>query len=312
MPGLEYRAYVVNWRSAGHDRTSMDAPWVGRLVRECIAGKRPEFLITSLWKAHVFGALLRMLGCRWVAYFHSARFAHGLDRAVAKWAARRADIVLADSRETAAFLAGVCGVQARVVPLVFGRRRAIARAAATSPTFVYVGRFVHVKRIDLLAELVERLAESVDGAKFLFAGPTGPSTPIVEDLCRRLGSRAALVGPLSNEGVIELLGRSHFSMLMSDVEGLSMATVEALQCGCVPIVRPVGEIARYCNDNNAVLVRDTSPAALQDVARNVQALCADPATFARMSDTAIRTFEQWRTFPEALRDSLAGVAPGQS
>jgi glycosyltransferase involved in cell wall biosynthesis len=78
---------------------------------------------------------------------------------------------------------------------------------------------------------------------------------------------------------------------------MSMSVIEAMQAGLVPIVTPVGEIARYCVDNfNAVLVQE-------DVrtCETIIELLNNPSRYAELSAQASLT---WASKPIYRDDVL--------
>jgi hypothetical protein len=81
---------------------------------------------------------------------------------------------------------------------------------------------------------------------------------------------------------------------------MAMASVEAMQLGLVPVVTPVGEVARYCRDReNAVIFREEGQAV-----RDVDALLRDPVRFAALSAAAIA---EWRNAPMYDEDFMAAA-----
>ena len=76
-----------------------------------------------------------------------------------------------------------------------------------------------------------------------------------------------------------------------------MAVVEAMQLGLVPVVTPVGEIAKYCRPGvNALVVEDD-----KETVDALAALLDDPSGWRRLRQGALQT---WRDRP-LYRDAMA-------
>ena len=77
-----------------------------------------------------------------------------------------------------------------------------------------------------------------------------------------------------------------------------MSVVEAMQLGLVPVVTPVGEIARYCHEgHNALLVTDP-----ESTARRIMHVISTPGLYSSLRDKAIAT---WFDAPLYRDDFLA-------
>jgi glycosyltransferase involved in cell wall biosynthesis len=128
-------------------------------------------------------------------------------------------------------------------------------------------------------------------------------------LCSKLEINDAVefVGPLSHEEVLRRGAQHSFYLQTSVFEGMAMSVVEAMQLGLVPVVTPVGEIARYCvNGLNCIMISDDEGAVQQ-------VLCAlsDLDKFQALRDNAIATWEQYPLYKDSVIEAcmtLAGVA----
>ena len=98
---LDYRVFFVK-KEGSLTVTQLS---VFRLLFEILKGSwKPDVVITSLWWSHPFGWLLRSRNRTWIAFFHSAAYAHSIDRIIQKWAWRNADKCIVDSNATAKIL----------------------------------------------------------------------------------------------------------------------------------------------------------------------------------------------------------------
>lgn len=259
---FDYRVFYVRRRG----KLVCGQRHVLTLLTDSLTGRwRPQIVVTSLWWAHPFGFLFRFFKARWLAFFHSSGFSHTVDHILLSWAWRACDARLVDSQATFRFMASGVSLLAHVVPYAFSPPTVgLAPLARREIDFIWVGRANAVKRLDLLVPLVLALQAHIARARLtvIIAG----AAPI--ELLMQLRSGpwdVDIMHDVPHAVVMEAMSRSRFYVLTSDYEGMSMSTVEAVACGCVPIVRPVGEIPNYLDDKSAIFLRGPGLEAMQDV-----------------------------------------------
>lgn len=215
---------------------------------------RPDVVVTSLWYAHPFGWLMRLFGCRWVAFFHNSGFSHVIDGAVQRWAWRHADRLLVDSGATLNAMQAFAQRDAQAVSYIF-EQTPVDPNGARDIGLLWVGRSVSEKRIDLFVEMV-RATKAWDPGMQCVAVVAGEPPDCLLEAATDPALRLKILCNQTNEQVRRLLARAKYYVLTSDYEGMSMTTIEAVQCGCVPVVRPVGEIGRYLDTDSAVFIKE--------------------------------------------------------
>jgi len=156
---------------------------------------------------------------------------------------------------------------------------------AKTLTIGLVARFRPQKRVDRWAEVAAAVHKKNPNIKFLMVGD-GPS----DDLLRQR------IKELNIEGVIELPGmltdtytaykRIDIFLLTSDFEGLPLALLEAMSCGCVPVVSNVGGIKQLDFGGVGHKFDEFDPQAIAEV---INAYTRDPASYFYQSEKA-RTF----------------------
>jgi glycosyltransferase involved in cell wall biosynthesis len=101
----------------------------------------------------------------------------------------------------------------------------------------YVGRLAEEqKRISLVARALCRVVREVEGTEAVLYGE-GPERDQVESILSLEGSGLAvrLAGRIPSEEIQEQLLDCDIVVLLSDYEGLPIALLEAMACGCVPV-----------------------------------------------------------------------------
>lgn len=255
---------------------------------------RPDVVVTSLWLGHITGLVLALIyGSRWIPFFHAARSEGWWRDAILHSAARLSSFAFFDSQATYKYHEAHGRDMAQIVPYRFespnfGEPRGTHRPYDC----IFVGRIAPPKRPDLLVEYLSHLQAQLPDVKPLVV--ISCEEKDLEDfhLLLRLKKVAAEVrvnvDPML---VIELLAQSSLYLSFSDSEGFGMATVDAMCNRCVPVVRPVGEIASYVDESCGILVDDISAAGMSDAARRSLALLKDK--------------EMLREFGERAQDSVS-------
>lgn len=173
----------------------------------------------------------------------SSAHRHALLRAAVRHLARRADAVVAQSRDTEANLHRYYApeVAATVIPLGIARPPQVAEGvrekhglAADEIVLVTVGRLVRRKAVEQLLDVLARLPEA--RARLLVLG-SGPLEAQLRDRAARLGleQRVRFMGLVSEAAKFELLAAADLYVSTSQHEGFGLVFLEAMASG-LPIV----------------------------------------------------------------------------
>ncbi len=134
-------------------------------------------------------------------------------------------------------------------------------------------------------------AREVPGVEACLYGD-GPARSSVERILaeQRLGDRVRFMGRIEPERIKEYLLKSHVVVLLSDYEGLPIALMEAMACGCVPVCMEirsgVPELVR--DGETGILVWDRG----DDFVRAIRRLASDVEAWSRMSRAARALIER--------------------
>ncbi len=179
---------------------------------------------------------------------------------------------------------------------------------------VFVGRLHPDKRVDRLLRVLTVLGRRRPG---MVATVVGLSAEELATLPSFWEAKAALAGNLRLvpwvESIADVLGRAKILLLTSDTEGRTLAVLEAMACGAVPVVTDVGDLREALDDGRAgilvprvtdeeTLADSLASAAaglLEDVQRRV-ALATHAQEFVRLEHDPERTREEWRELLDAV------------
>ena len=217
-------------------------------------------------------------------------------------------------RERAAAVQPAVAARAHVIHNTTMRRDDVVersrRADDAELRLVYVGRLVqHQKRVLDVVALVRELNERRLNYRVTLIGGS-PDDAVESQLRRQLVTematgRVRLTGPLSRPAVLDELHRHDVVVLFSEFEGLPVALVEAMACGCVPAVlrtdSGVPELVGH--GRNGLLFESREYGAWADV---LGELSRDPQRLAALASRAQQTIRDHFTV-ERMADQFEQV-----
>lgn len=111
----------------------------------------------------------------------------------------------------------------------------------------HVSNFRKVKRVADVAEVFARILKSGVKAKLLFVGD-GPERPVVEQMCRELGTCEHVRFLGKQDNVEDILSLSDVFLMPSASETFGLAALEAMSCGVPVISSDVGGLPELNTD----------------------------------------------------------------
>ena len=144
-----------------------------------------------------------------------------------------------------------------------------------------VGRLAEYKRPDRFLEVMARVARLRPDCRAVIIGD-GPDRPALEARARALGLEENLEFLGQRDDVPTLVGQAKCFVLTSRWEGVSIAMLEAMGVGAVPVVSDVGDLRDFAIDDVSGYV-----VAEQDIdgfADHLVRLLAEPALRRRLSE----------------------------
>jgi glycosyltransferase involved in cell wall biosynthesis len=185
------------------------------------------------------------------------------------------------------------------------------RNAEAEYDLVSVGRLVPVKRPELFLGIVESLARRRPATRAAVVGD-GPMLDGLRNLAGELGiqERVDFTGKIVD--VQDVLDRSRLFVLTSRNEGVSIAMLEGMACGLVPVVPDVGELAEFVSPGvNGLFIEPTDP---DEAAERIAALLDRSAGLAELAAASRRTVETRCSVPavaERWRHTLESLVGQQ-
>jgi glycosyltransferase involved in cell wall biosynthesis len=268
------------------------------------SSSRPDIVVSSLWPSHPLGWALQAFGIRWLPFFHAANSEGPPRDQILGWAARHSKVHLCDSRATADHY-GFTGLDTIVCPFIF--KRAHGQPAPREREFglVVCGRLSPEKRPDLILSFLEQARDQwQDQRALLLLGADDSSFAAFKADAERRGIRASILQNVPSDDVADYFRSAKFYLNLSDYEGFSMTTAEALYNGCVPVVRPVGEIPSYLPPDAGIYVSQPDAEGFAAAIDTCKQLSPDPDRRAAMAAAGIEGLEGYEGYVEAFSRAL--------
>jgi glycosyltransferase involved in cell wall biosynthesis len=167
--------------------------------------------------------------------------------------------------------------------------------------FLFVGRHVHQKGIDILLDAAGRGRSRIGQPFVVEIAGDGPERSRLERRANDLGLSDVVrfLGPLSRPDLVRAYARATVFVLPSRLEGFPLTILEAWASGVPVIATSVGGVPDLCDEGNSVLVPPSDPLALADA---MTSLAGDPVRRERLGAAGrsmVRERYTWDTVAEA-------------
>lgn len=296
-------------RTSGY-KSSLNPLAYLQTLRSCL-GLAPQVVIFSLWRSVPLLLVLRLIRphIRCVFTVNVESSTHLADRVFAWLACVVCDEIWTDSAVTLASRVTSAGRVGRIISFVTERHRpARADAAAPAAHFVCWARLSPQKGLDRAIDLVALSVERGIDARLDVYGPDDGELERLSQASRakNVAERVRFHGPIDRSFIPTIAANASFFLLPSRFEGMSMACVEAMQLGLVPVVTAVGEMARYVDHGRNGIILD--PDNLAQAVDDVLALIDKPDRFANVRDAAIATWADVPLYAEDVCQAAEDLA----
>jgi len=168
---------------------------------------------------------------------------------------------------------------------------------------LYLGRFSPEKNCRLLIETYRRIDTEV---KLVLAGGAGPNDVWTKELHRRESARIRILGWVSGPDLSELLTNAMLFVLPSDVEGLSLALLDAMGAGVCVLASNIPENCEAVGDAGFTFERGNS----QDLERMLRLLIHNRRmrhTAGQLARQRVREHYLWTKISVAMEYMYAEV-----
>ncbi len=189
----------------------------------------------------------------------------------------------ADGARIRVMYTGVRSAQAARLPELRDRVRAELNIPAEVPVIVFAGRICEQKRPAMLAEILKAAHDQGMIFRALVIGD-GEQRGQLEALLTRyhLTAVVQMLGSVSHQKWLDILIASDILLMPSQYEGISIALLEAMAAGVVPVVAKVGGQEEIVSPDAGVLIPHGSNE-LQEYLDAIRRLLSNSAELHQMS-----------------------------
>ena len=198
---------------------------------------------------------------------------------LAQWMCERG----ADGTRIRVMYTGVRSAQAPQLADVRDLLRAELNIPADMPVIVFAGRICEQKRPAMLAEILKAVRDHGLTFQALIIGD-GEQREQLEDLLLQyqLTANVQMLGSVSHQRWLDILIASDILLMPSQYEGISIALLEAMAAGVVPVVAKVGGQDEVVSSDAGVLIPHEDNE-LQKYLDAISLLLSNPSELHKMS-----------------------------
>lgn len=178
---------------------------------------------------------------------------------------------------------------------------------ARSIDLVFVGRLNPIKQVDQFIRIVSEISRVVPSVSAVIVGD-GIMMTELKNVAERLRVSDNIQFLGKRDDIETILARSKIFLLTSKSEGMSIAMIEAMAAGAVPVVANVGELGDLVHDGlNGYLIE---PNNIQEYISKVFSLLQDKMHWHKLSSHAVeaaRKYSGIEVVAEKWRQSMMPV-----
>ena len=290
------------------DKTELFSIMVFWKAFKKVFSNKPEVLILSLWRSQLIGIFVKLVLPRTkiIFFVHSAEDAHYLDYILSRLTLIVASEVWGDSITSLKdrFKHSLKKVNEGRVISFSARKISQLSKRNVEPSFIFWGRVGKEKGVERSVLIFSKILKFYPHAIFYIIGSDGGTLDKVKELCNELKVNKSVFfyNEMEFSDIEKYAKKACFYLQTSLYEGAAMSVMESMKLGLVPIVTPVGEISRYCNSGNSILVYSNN-----EVARDVIMVLESQKLYGLLSANAALKFKHEMTYVDSVTNSCNAI-----
>lgn len=271
---------------------------------------QPDVVICSLWKSIILSVLYKLFNRKTllVSFFHTSYSPHVTYILLHKILAAFQDACLADSNVTKDYVSKFYKIKkVYTIPFIFPfpEKNHSRVPDPSNIRFAYFGNILQYKNVGRSLAFC-KLCKSW-GLNFVFDLYTFGAVEEYRVKISKLGlsEQVFIKNTIPLDVVPEKMREYDFLLQLSDEEGMALAVVEAMSCGLVPVVTPVGEIGRYSKDGiNAIWLDPEFDEKLLQLFEKLIKVIESPGMYKVLSANAKEAFKNYKRYTEAMIETI--------
>ena len=83
-----------------------------------------------------------------------------------------------------------------------------------------------------------------------------------------------------------------------------MSTIESIQSGCIPVIRPVGEIKNYVNAKTSIIINDDSENSIENAVKKILKIIFNEKKLKEMQRLGLMNVSQLPSYIDSLESKI--------
>ena len=268
---------------------------------------KPDLLIVSLWRSVLVAIFIKiyMPKLKVILFVHSEKDTHIFDFLTTRLMVFMCYEVWCDSSASLSNRFPVLKLKKPTKIISFNSRN-ISRLPERklTPNFVYWGRITKDKGVYRALDIFKKLLVFYPESTYKLIGDFSEEGIEIKQYCLDIGllDSVQFYKETDLEGLKHYAKSASFYLQASKFEGMSMSVMEAMMMGLVPVVTPVGEIKKYCNKKNSILIYSNL-----EVVRSVMQILKNESSFLCISNAAVLTWKGQMSYLDSVSSNCERV-----
>lgn len=282
-------------------------------VKRELKNFKPDIIVLSLWKAVLFYCFLYLFtkGKRKILFIHSTIFTHFFDATFNKIGLKLVDVIFADSKSSQNRIKTFSNKPIKEISLLREKPGVVKefRVDEDIIKLVSFSRIAPEKGYDYMLSFITRLMKDKINFSWDIYGSIGDELEKqkIETFINTyaLTDHIKIKGPVQPQEIFRLMLRYDFFIQFSHYEGMAMSVAEAMSCGLVCLVHPVGEIPLYSIDmQSAVYIPELTEKGVDALYEKFSLILMDKIMYKKISENAILQFKEKSVFADSFYSAL--------
>ena len=268
---------------------------------------QPNVLILSLWRATIVGILVKLFlpKVRLILFIHSEKDTHVIDFLLTRIGLLLSIEVWGDSTSSINkrfnFL-----LKIKKIKKISFNLKGVDRVVFgdVKPNFIFWGRLSAEKGINRSLIIFSKILKFYPSAVYKIIGPDCGEQEKLKQLCveLKINNNVFFFKEKNFIDIQKHAKSASFYLQTSLFEGAAMSVIESMKLGLIPMVTPVGDIERYCNNSNSVIIYSNN-----EVVRDVVMILSGCKSSQKLRNKALSTWDYKENYKDDIMSACVKI-----
>ena len=260
----------------------------------------PDVLIVSLWRSALVGIFVKIFRpkIKVILFIHSEKDTHFFDFIVTRIAIFFSQELWFDSIASSKNRFRIIPKKLSSYIVSFNSRKINKfEGIKNKPNFIFWGRVSEEKGLFRALDIFQGVLKFFPEATYTIIGSQEYEFHKIKQHCidRNIHRSIRFFDEMKFEDIMNIAKFASFYLQTSKFEGFAMSVVESMMMGLVPVVTPVGEISKYCNTKNSIIVYSN-----MEAIRDIIMVLRNNNSFNNLSNIATQTWKGKITYKDSF------------